>query len=485
MKFRRKYTKKENIKNIIIPYDLESLSKYDELEEISYEQMKNDLEEFCYILENCYAGLDAAKSKGLNIETEKNDIFTLLKQNKTIKISDFAEIIYQRFSPYILDTHFSIESSNKKHSFYYRFFTPYRLYFSDLYVIKHDNIFYVYESADEAIKIGSIIQLKNIDEYLYEYPAKGKNIYRLALFSDKDESKISIKIDNKELNLPLYREPSNDEAFSYYIKYYNNVAYIRYNRCCFDNDEEKEQLQKFSNSADECRNKDVIILDVRGNHGGADGYSLQFFSDLYFNNKKKSEKFIRKYRSSEKWIYSVSSVKSAIYSFKKYCDISLPEVKKALDKFTKLELKLSKKSQKIIETSAKSNYKFNKSSYNGKIIILTDKGVASSGESVLEQAYLFFKEKNQVIQIGTNTAGCASFGNLTFYHLSNSGLQVTCGFSDFTKKVNKSNQFNGEGKGFYPNYWCMVNDFGKTIAAVLNQTDDEGFLSFINDLLLQ
>ncbi len=466
-------TIRQPIENRIIPYDSESLIKYSELKEISFEQMENDLEEFCYILENCYAGLDAAKANGLNIENEKKAVLSVFEKNQTVKISDLAESLYQRFSPYISDTHFSIESSYKPCSFYYRFITQYRLYFSDLYVIKHDNNYYVYESADEAIKIGSIIQLENLNEYLYEYPAKGKNVYRLAVFSDKDESEFDIKIDGKEQTIPLYREPANDEAFTHYIKFSDKAAYIRYNRCCFDNDEQKEQLRNFSNSADKCRNKDVIIFDIRGNHGGDDNYSFKFFSDLYFDNKKQSEHFLNKYQGYVREIYSLSSVKSAIYTFKKYCDISLPEVKKALEKFIKLETKLSQKAQKIIETALESNYKFNKSSYNGKIIILTDKGVASSGESVLEQAYLFFNGKNQVIQIGTNTAGCASFGNISSYYLSNSGLQVTCGFTDFTKKVNKSSQFKGEGKGFYPDYWCTANDLEKTIAAVLNVNIEE------------
>lgn len=470
---RKTITTKQPIENRIIPYDSESLIKYAELKEISFEQMENDLEEFCYILENCYAGLDAAKSNGLNIENEKNAIINLLKQKQTINISDFAEILYKRFSPYISDTHFSIEFSNNNYSIYYRFITQHRLYFSDLYVIKHDNNFYVYESTDETIKIGSIIQLVKINDYLYEYPAKGKNIYRLAVFSDKEESEIIIKIDDKDYNVPLYCEPSNNEAFTHYIKYSDKAAYIRYNRCCFDNDEQKEQLRSFSYSADKCRNKDVIIFDIRGNHGGADGYSLQFFADLYFNNKKKAQKFINKYRCSEKWIYSLASIKSAIYSFNKYCDMSLPEVKKGFDKFLKLEKRLSRKPQKLIETVSKSNYKFNKSSYNGEIIILTDKGVASSGESVLEQAYLFFKEKNQVIQIGTNTSGCASFGNLCTYHLSNSGLQITCGFTDFSVDVTKLNKFKGEGKGYFPDYWCTVNDLEKTISAVLNVNIEE------------
>ena len=85
-------TTKQPIENRIIPYDSESLIKYSEVKEISFEQMENDLEEFCYILKNCYAGLEVAESNGLNIENEKNAIINLLKQNHPIKLSDFAKI---------------------------------------------------------------------------------------------------------------------------------------------------------------------------------------------------------------------------------------------------------------------------------------------------------------------------------------------------------------------------------------------------------
>lgn len=480
MIFKSLSTKKIKIKNQIIPYDLESLSKYAELEEISFKQLEDDLEEFCYILENCYAGLDAAKSKGLNIGNEKNAIINQLNNKPVVKISDFAEIIYQRFSPYISDTHFSIDFFNNCKA-NYRFTTGYRLYFSDLYVIEKDEIFYVYEYVDKSVKTGSIVQYENLTNYLYEYPAKGKNVYRFGFFSDKFESKINIRINNKVFEIALYSEVTNKEAFSFFIKQYRKAVYIRYNRCIFNNEEEKLKLQDFSNSAEQCKNKDFIILDIRGNYGGADLYSLKFFSDLYFNNKNKSEKFLKNYKGYVRAVYSLASVQSSIYSLKKYCDISIPDIEKEINKLIKLEKKLTQKPQKIIETNYESKINFNKPAYKGKIIILTDRGVASSGESVLEQAYLFFN-KNQVIQIGTNTAGCGSFGNVLSYHLSNSGLQINCGFTDFTKKVNKSNKFHGEGKGFYPDYWCTVNDLSETMESVLNVTKEDELLEIYSEL---
>ena len=95
---------------------------------------------------------------------------------------------------------------------------------------------------------------------------------------------------------------------------------------CFSetsNEEEKLKLQDFSNSAEQCKNKDFIILDIRGNYGGADLYSLKFFSDLYFNNKNKSEKFLKNYKGYVREVYSLASVQSSIYSLKKYCDMSI------------------------------------------------------------------------------------------------------------------------------------------------------------------
>ncbi len=153
-----------------------------------------------------------------------------------------------------------------------------------------------------------------------------------------------------------------------------------------------------------------------------------------------------------------------------------------LDKFIKIEKKLTRKPQLLLESVLESKFNFTKPAYKGKIIILTDKEVASSGESILEQAYLFFKKKNQVIQIGTNTAGCASFGNILSYHLSNSGLQVSCGFTDFSENVTKSKKFKGEGKGYFPDYWCSAKDLNKTIEAVWDVTIDDKSSTFINQL---
>ncbi len=484
MIFTKKKLKKKNIKNKIIPYDLDSLSKYAEIEEMSFEQMENDLEEFCYILENCYAGLEAAKSKGLNIEKEKKTVISSFNLNSVVKVSDFAEILYKKFSPYISDTHFTINSSNKNSSVHFRFITNLNNYFSNLYVIKQDGKIYVHESPDKSIKTGSLVQLENIADYLFEYPSKGKNIYRVGILSEKNQSEIIIKINDKEVVLPVCRELSKNEGFSFKIKECNKAIWIRYNRCHYNNEEEKEQIHDFSNSADKCINKDVIILDIRGNHGGDDGYSLKFYSDLYFNNKKKSEKFLCKYRAPEKWIYSLASIKASIYAFNRFCDLSVQSNRELLDKFIKIEKKLTRKPQLLLESVLESKFNFTKPAYKGKIIILTDKEVASSGESILEQAYLFFKKKNQVIQIGTNTAGCASFGNILSYHLSNSGLQVSCGFTDFSENVTKSKKFKGEGKGYFPDYWCSAKDLNKTIEAVLDVTIDDKSSTFINQLAL-
>ncbi len=485
MIFSKKNFKKQIIKNKIIPYDLATLSKYSEVEEISLEQMENDLEEFCYILENCYAGFEAAKIKGLNIENEKKAVISKLNKAPVVKLSDFAESLYQNFSPYISDTHFTIKSSNKNTSINYHFIKNLNIYFSDLYVIKKDGKIFVNESPDKAIKTGSIVQLENIADYLFEYPAKGKNIYRLGILSENNQSEIIIKINNKEVVLPVCRELSNNEGFSFKIKECNKAIWIRYNRCCYNNEDQKEQIQYFSNSADKCKNKDVIILDIRGNHGGDDSYSLKFYSDLYFNNKKKSEKFLCKYRAPEKWIYSLASIKAAKYSLNRFCDLSVQSNKKMLNKIIKLEKKFNRKPQLLIERVLESKVDFKEPAYEGKIIIITDNGVASSGESILEQAYLFFKKKNQLIQIGTNTAGCASFGNLLSYHLSNSGLQVTCGFTDCSENVSKSKKFKGEGKGYYPDYWCSVKDLRKTIESVLNLNNEDNLFKFINDLALE
>ena len=81
--------------------------------------------------------------------------------------------------------------------------------------------------------------------------------------------------------------------------------------------------------------------------------------------------------------------------------------------------------------------------FSGRLFVLQNKGIASSGESALKYAA---SVKNAVF-VGSATAGCGQFGDVRRFRLPNSGISFRMGF-----KVFNMDGFE-EGKGFLPDYW--------------------------------
>ena len=79
------------------------------------------------------------------------------------------------------------------------------------------------------------------------------------------------------------------------------------------------------------------------------------------------------------------------------------------------------------------------------IIVLTDFGVASAGESFVK----YLKQLNNVIFIGTNTAGILNFCNMGMCNLANSKLEI---FMSKTISFEPDFEFR-EGKGYLPDFW--------------------------------
>ena len=81
--------------------------------------------------------------------------------------------------------------------------------------------------------------------------------------------------------------------------------------------------------------------------------------------------------------------------------------------------------------------------FSGRLFVLQNKGIASSGESAVKYAA---SVKNAVF-VGGATAGCGQFGDVRRFRLPNSGISFRMGY-----KVFNMDGFE-EGKGFLPDYW--------------------------------
>lgn len=468
--YARKITKKIPKMDIPIEYNGD---KYNSITEISYEQMQNDLEEFCYLIETCYAGYDDAVKNGLKVSVAKENILKNYEHAKTVNVDDFTYRIYEQFSPYIKDYHATVSKYNC-----YRFINPTLTYFSDTYVKKENKKLYVIQTNERKLQQNDEITCDS--EYLFYYPSKGENVYRIGALSEKKLSAIPVEKDGSSVYVRLYMPRNIEPKFEYFTKENENSIYIRYSQCYFSNEEELDCLRAFAKASSLCRDKENIILDIRGNPGGDDSYSNSFYTALCYDRAldpfEADEELGEKPHKDSDYIqtntvYSYMALKSYMASIKAFADLENDFVKHLLSVLEKMDEEQNQNPRRIIYKSNNTKVNIKKPVYKGKIILITDNNVCSSGESLVEQAYLYFGHSKQVYHIGRNTAGCGAYGNICSYYLTNSGIGVNIGVSDFTGAQKIVPSSHGEGKGYYPDFWCTDDDIADTIFYITQDSE--------------
>ncbi len=466
---------KESEKNLIsipienreIPYTYDE-NKYQNKIELSFEEMMEDLDSYIYLLESSYAGYEDALSRGMNVKEIKNQFQSKYNKEEKIKIEDFYLALYSAFLPYVQDSHANLTYNGN----YNAFIEKYQLFFSDVFVQKKDSSYYVL--AGNQKKIPADAKFNDDKKYLFYYPAKGRDLYRIGCIQTENNDSICIKFDNQKFTLPVKRVESVDEPCLYFVRSTDKTAYIKYNRCDFENDTELSYQHEFSNSAKDYKDKDFLIVDLRGNYGGDNYYLMKFLAELY--NQKFELNDLPSAGSRD--IYSYANIQAFRYLIYALTDVNNPEIKNILKDLSKYEKKIKKKPQKIIESQNQKSVSLDNPEFKGKIILLTDKNVASSGEDFVLYSDLIFE--NKVIQIGQNTSGCLFYGNICDYYLPNSGIKCRLSLSDYSFGAKENKRFHGEGNGLYPDYWSTNEDLNDSILFV---TQDQQMYELLKDVL--
>lgn len=469
---------KEPEKNLIsipmenrkIPYKDEP--KYRYKTELTFQEMIEDLDSYIYLLESSYAGYEDALSQGMDTNEIKNQFQSRYNKDEKIKIDDFYTALYDAFIPYIQDNHASLNHNDK----YNTFIKEQYIFFSDVYVQKRDSSYFVLN--ENLLKIPAGAKFNDDVKYLFYYPAKGQNVYRIGYLQAENKDSISIKFDNQKFELPLIKAENVNEPCLYFVRSTDKSSYIKYNRCDFENETELNYQKAFSNSAKDYKDKDFLIFDLRGNYGGANIYEKKFFLELYDQNMT-TDDFSH---GDIRYIYSYANIRAFRHLLHIYADVNSPEIKEMLNDLKTYEKLIKRKPQKIIEISEEknTNISFDNPEFKGKIILLTDKNVASSGEDFVLLADKIFGETTEVIQIGQNTSGCILYGNICDFYLPNSGIKCRLNLTDFSSFAKKNKRFHGEGVGLYPDYWSTNEDLNDSIFFV---TQDQQMYEILKDVL--
>ena len=180
------------------------------------------------------------------------------------------------------------------------------------------------------------------------------------------------------------------EAYDYAIKYgeFEGIPLIDCKKFYYNTEEEKIQLNEFATHADNYKNEEPLIIDLRDNAGGNTTYIYDFLCNLMG-----------------------CEVGYSLKATLKYSPLFLEYLK-----MKNVEVEYEKEVEIIEETYAPTPNK-------KPIFVLFNEFSASAAEEGI--AYL--RNIENVTTVGTHTAGCTSCGNCMRIYLPNSHLEVYFG----------------------------------------------------------
>lgn len=417
----------KNVGEILTSKEMNNLIGSNSLKEtVSVKQALEDVDLYFRALKYAYSGYEFFGGDEVFLPV-RDEMMTWINNHKGRVVVNGLKTLLADKLWFIRDTHFSIHNlhpnDNPENQYY-------MLYDESIVLSKEDERFYLllngdkyfFESCDNSfVQVGRFLNSEGILYYTFIQWAPETKIEEKSqvVFKNADGDIYQLTVNWKKSS-SMYPESQHKPDFKE-VKV-DGIVYIQLRS--FSNSYTQE-LEAFAKSANDCKDAKLIILDVRSNGGGNDGY----LHDWYRN-------------------------------------------------FTGKNLEPKRASVAVQTKLANSNptnnrelrYSENQGSYiknNIPIIILGDKCSGSSGESSLYK----FKSLENTYVIGTNSSGCATFGNVNNYTLPNSGIPITfgkdllCFYEEMT---------NIDGMGFEPDIWC---DAAHSLDSVLKMLNNYGFLS--------
>ena len=401
-------------------------------------------------------GLDSA---GM-IEEIKTEYAELLKNKKPKIILNENGIDLQRFAVAINDAftknltrpnaHISVAGD----SFTYVPFVSYVPFFSELVFEKAGDSYVVYSSGVQEITPG----MKYTDEEskLYKTVIDGKECFRFGIFENHFPGKAFVSIEDKMFDVPVgvYTGPvEQEENFSYKLE--DKILKITFNSCMWHTEQELNRL----NEAYEAIGKlikeediEIVVIDMRRNGGGISTVAYEFACALCGVSDEQKLYELDSYMGylsyGAEYINTLTTRTMAAFEGRGTNDLNQSLLANSDSKYVKL----------FQEYEAEYIKEFTPE-YDGKFILITDWGTASSGETFIGMMKNLFKDK--VILAGLNTKGCLDYANVHTFVLPASRLRVMLSQTDYThtEMLKPETGWQGDNRGFFPDYWfCLTGD---------------------------
>lgn len=354
----------------------------------------------------------------------KKEVLGKLEGKKKVSRESLTKYL-QNAMRFVIDGHFSVDgmTNTNKDSVAYQYYYDYSHAFSKdakgYYKVKNGKKWYYKSCTTKSVSLQKTLM------------PSGKIVYSPVLFCKKANSakKSTITLANgkntkkepvnwKEQKSFSLTAPCREPDFKYLEQ--NGVAYISVRN--FDWDYE-EKLSKFTDSGASVQDASMIIFDIRSNGGGSDSFATQWVKNFTGEKPVLNQAFSNHLTALDDWDYG----------------------------------------KEVNDINVNTGYMIKN---NIPIIVLVDNKCGSAGESML----LSLRSLENVIVIGGNSYGAQLCGNMQWYKLPNSGMNVAFGRSlEFTYKT-----ANVDNKGYMPDIWCNPSN---ALKAVTNMLKKQNYIS--------
>ena len=370
--------------------------------DITPKQVREDLALFFELLRYCYSGYSYYLEGKIEPEAKIEEILELLPDT-AITTFALADAVCQVLSPYINDSHFAFASDHRT-----SLAKIFQAYFSDVVVCACEGGYRV-ENGSPQIPAGHLFAKEEAEAYLFEtLPGEdGRRRYLLGVYTPEEASEITVG----GIALPLHRcktdsvcpEPQQGAAWE---EERDGIPVVYHDT--YSAKDIALSFEDYRKSGMRYRDSDLLVWSLLSNTGGHSGYPQNFVLGL---------------NGYACWEMDVAM-------------LSGPFTGKAEAQEIRYEVYENEK----IDLS--------RSEYEGKLFVLQNKRVMSSGESAL----YFARSVKHVTFVGSASGGCGQFGDIGIYRLPNTGLAFQMGYKVF------NNENFEEGRGLLPDYWLDSSD---------------------------
>lgn len=333
-----------------------------------------------------------------------------------------------------------------------------RFFVSDVFFEKKGDEYFVIQSSEKGISEG--MKYTGDKKNIVQTFSDGQIKYRYIFFSEfLPWFKVNINLNDKNIKISVrenelhprkgkdiwYEE--EEDVLTVVVK----TFHPRLEKNIEDYEKTIEEICSFIN------NYSTVVFDLRDNNGGFDSYFMPILSTMIFgelNPNNERNLLLRDYLSAgEKELLTKTVSGRVIAEGNMMSNHYLKHKEERYFVFKEPEEKLD----------------FSSRAFKGKIFVITNSYTVSAAETALAAMKYYFPEN--VIQLGSKTAGMLDFGGSYVYVLPDSKVRLTLCYIDNTAKtiLAPENGWRGDTEGFYPDFWFFSeneNDIKKFIKEV-------------------